>query len=783
MNAVRHVFRSGLLVGFAIALPGVPTIAQTASSKEPQSPVPGLRTLAGDDAQRAAELDRAIAAALKADHWDVAIARAEDLFALRARVQGPLHSKTVDAEWRLDALRQVASRSRDDRIAYQSALTRDEQAEALCAQGKYAQAQPLREKALETYRRLLGDDHPVTANSHKEVVWNLNSQGKYLEAHNRGLRAVKSLDVARLRVASTGLERAGIEPTVRPALAAVLARLGQPAAAWQRLEEDLGRGLLDELAARQDRRLTPAERRRLGELTADLEQLDRLAENTPKDPEQAERARGLAALRRRREPARMAARIALDEFQAKLNQEHGALAGQVARLAEIQATLPADTALVAWVDLPPAGPHAADPDGEHWGVVVRARGIPAWVPIKGTGPDGLWTQDDTALADRVRTELRHRPDAASIDLRPLVERFRAQRLDPMTTALGATVGGLPPARRLIVLPSRAMAGLPVEVLLSADDTRTVSYSPSATVLQYLRLRPRPDRQAGLLALGDPVYPRPAPAAIAANRVLVAERSGGEDFRPLPGTRIEVEALARLFQADHRPTRILLGADASELELDRLATSGELHRFGFLHLATHGVIDEAVPARSAMILTQVGLPDPLQRALLHQPIYDGRLTVREIQRGWALNAELVTLSAGETALGPEAGGEGFVGFTQALLLSGARSLCVSLWKVDDTATALFMPRFYANLLGRRPGLTSPMPKAEALREAKAWLRGLRRAEVPAAIAELSGGAARLEPAQGRQPAGPAATVPAGGDDDRPYAPPHFWAAFVLVGDPG
>ena len=43
----------------------------------------------------------------------------------------------------------------------------------------------------------------------------------------------------------------------RPRLAAVLARLGQPAEAWQPLEEDLGRGLLDELAARQDRRLAP----------------------------------------------------------------------------------------------------------------------------------------------------------------------------------------------------------------------------------------------------------------------------------------------------------------------------------------------------------------------------------------------------------------------------------------------------------------------------------------------------------------------------------------------
>src|SRR5205085_7853402 len=119
---------------------------------------------------------------------------------------------------------------------------------------------------------------------------------------------------------------AGSKDLIRPALAAVLARLGQPARAWQSLEEDLGRGLLDELAARQDLRLTPAERARLRELTAALERLDRLVETTPRNLDQEERAKRFAELRRRRELAS----IALGEFQTKLVQEHGALAGPVA---------------------------------------------------------------------------------------------------------------------------------------------------------------------------------------------------------------------------------------------------------------------------------------------------------------------------------------------------------------------------------------------------------------------------------------------------------------------
>jgi len=740
----------------------------------------------------------------------------------------------------------------------------------LNAQGKYAAGQPFYEKALEIWRRQLTDDHPDTAIGYDNLAANLNAQGKYLEARDHWLRAVKSLDSARLRVAFTGLERAGAEKPVRPSLAAVLARLGQPSEAWQRGEEDLGRGLLDELAARQDRRLAPAERARLRELTAALERLDKLVETTPKELDQTGRAKRFAELKRQRELAS----IALGEFQTKLVQEYGPLAGQVATLDEIQAALSPDAALVAWVDIPPAGPNAADPNGEHWGVVVRSRGIPAWIPIAGTGPDGLWTKDDTGLAENVRMELRRRHGASPADLRPLVERLRTQRLEPLAKALGATAAGQPPARRLIVLPSRAISGIPVEALLAANDTRTVTYAPSATVFKYLREQPRPDRHAGLLALGDPVYEhpdtsndpkplpdhgllvnvvapgsnaaahglkpgdvllayngsplnkkddlkvvaegqkpigvdvwragrtsrrdlapgklgvvldvRPASVAIVENRklqqVLVAARGGDEDFAPLPGTRYEVEALARLFKADDRPTRTLLAADASEPELDRIAASGELRQFGFIHLATHGVIDEGVPARSAVILTQTGLPDPLQQALSHKPVFDGRLSVREIQRGWDLKAELVTLSACETALGRESGGEGFVGFTQALLMSGTRSVCLSLWKVDDTATALLMQRFYANLLGRRPGLTGPMPKAEALREAKAWLRGLRRAEVLALTAELSGGVARGKGAKARQPDEPAAAIPADGDNDRPYAPPYFWAAFVLAGDP-
>jgi hypothetical protein len=519
------------------------------------------------------------------------------------------------------------------------------------------------------------------------------------------------------------------------------------------------------------------------------------------------------------------------------------------------------------------GPTAADPGGEHWGAVLRSRGTPVWTRLPGTGNGHEWTQADTELAAQVRHAIGQHPEAGGTRVQDLVERLRAQRLAPLEAGLQTTADGLPAVRRLIVLPSSALAGIPVEVLLQPGDPRTVSYAPSATVLTYLRNQPKIDPRGGLLALGDPVFlspepsadpgplpdhgllltvvvpggnaaqhglkrgdvllayngtslqqrqdlkavpesgrpipievwhegqvsrreldpgklgvvfdPRPAAVAIQDQRritlILTAARSDSEHFDRLPGTRYEVEALDDLFHTAGRLARLLTDTNASEPALDQMAASGELGRFAFIHLATHGVIDETIPQHSAVILTQTGLPDPLDQVLKHQPVYDGRLAMREIQRTWDLKAELVTLSACETARGQYVGGEGFVGFTQALLMSGARSVCLSLWKVDDTATALLMQRFYANLLGARPGLSQPMPKAEALAEAKAWLRGLRRVEVAGLAAKLSGGEARGKGAPKRKEAA-VLSVPAGPGDDHPYAHPYYWAAFVLVGDP-
>ena len=133
------------------------------------------------------------------------------------------------------------------------------------------------------------------------------------------------------------------------------------------------------------------------------------------------------------------------------------------------------------------------------------------------------------------------------------------------------------------------------------------------------------------------------------------------------------------------------------------------------------------------------------------IYDGLVTAQEIVREWDLNADLVTLSACETGLGQEVVGEGYVGLAYAFLQAGTRSLLVSLWKVEDTATSLLMRRFYENWRGeygeeRSGRVGEPMTKADALQKAKCWLR---------TYTDESG--------------------------HTPYKHPYYWSAFVLIGD--
>jgi CHAT domain-containing protein len=202
----------------------------------------------------------------------------------------------------------------------------------------------------------------------------------------------------------------------------------------------------------------------------------------------------------------------------------------------------------------------------------------------------------------------------------------------------------------------------------------------------------------------------------------------------------------------------------------------LTKYRYLHFATHGEGNDAKAFESALILAQDKLPKDLPAA--GQKWVDGKLTADEVRADWKLDAELVTLSACETALGRAGGGDGLLGFAQSFRAAGSPAVCLSLWKVDDAATALLMDRFCANLLGRRPGLTHPPGKAGALAAAKRWLGALPADEALARTAELAGGVPRRKGEKALTLAPPAA----GSGRPTPFTHPRYWVGFVQIGDP-
>ena len=252
------------------------------------------------------------------------------------------------------------------------------------------------------------------------------------------------------------------------------------------------------------------------------------------------------------------------------------------------------------------------------------------------------------------------------------------------------------------------------------------------------------------------------------------QTGDDSPASLPATRQELAGISRVFDL----TRDFKGPEATEQNFDRVAAEeGGLRRFPYLHFATHGVLDDQQPMRSALLLARGSQTDPLQQVLDGKEVYDGRLTAERMLRRWKLDAELVTLSACKTGLGRKAGGDGYLGFSQALFVAGARSVIVSLWEVDDTATSLLMARFYENLMGLPKALPGgPLEaksKAEALKEAKKWLRGLR----PDELDQLRDGLPR-HGTRGRVVKKAAIEEPV-----LSYDNPYYWSGFILIGDPG
>jgi CHAT domain-containing protein/tetratricopeptide (TPR) repeat protein len=602
-------------------------------------------------------------------------------------------------------------------------------ASTLLRAGRTGEAEPRAREAVGIHRATVGESHPFTCGSLRTLGLVLEARGRLAEAESTLAEAAASFDVARLGIVDA--DRALLPlPSPYPDLARVRMERGETDAAWVATERALGRTLADLLDAAGRRGGSGAFAARHDSVASALGGLERAVAALDERAAAGEGATtGADALALRRELAEAEA------AWAALRVEEGAGVAAPAEpfpLPRIRAALDPRTAIVGWMEGRGGAP--------GWGYVIRNAGPVRWAPIP-AGP---------GAAAALRRTL---DDAAAWPARvPLTPDVTARAAALWNERIAPLLPFLDGVDALEVIPSGSMLGVPLEAARApngswAGDRFAISYAPSATVTALLAARPAPpggDRVRALL-VGDPPFGpggevAPADVALLWRSAVAGNADALDRLPPLPASRDEVLRLAEMMPG----ARVLLGRDASEATLAGLAASGELRSFRVLHFASHALVDDRAPGRSAIVLSRQDLPDPVEAALAGRRATDGLLTAREIVREWRLDADLVALSGCRTGLGKEAPGEGYLGLAHALLQVGARSVLVSLWPVEDRAAAILMESFYAAALSGGTGALHDIP--EALRRAKRELRAFR------------------DP-----------------DGSRPFEHPVYWSPFILVGN--
>jgi len=223
--------------------------------------------------------------------------------------------------------------------------------------------------------------------------------------------------------------------------------------------------------------------------------------------------------------------------------------------------------------------------------------------------------------------------------------------------------------------------------------------PSISVLGALRRETagRPGAAKTVAVLADPVFqiddPRVGSAVRGGSAVVEeapssadarrsAAESGLDNFTRLRFSRQEADEIMRLVPGDKK-------LEALDFAASRATVTGAgLDQYRIVHFATHGLINNLHPELSGIVLSLVDEQGRPQNGFLRlYEIYNLRL-----------GADLVVLSACQTALGKEYRGEGLVGLTRGFMYAGAPRVVASLWQVDDRVTAELMKRFYQGMLG-------------------------------------------------------------------------------------
>lgn len=307
------------------------------------------------------------------------------------------------------------------------------------------------------------------------------------------------------------------------------------------------------------------------------------------------------------------------------------------------------------------------------------------------------------LADRVEG-FRQQLAGNSLDFKGHSRQLYDLLLKPAEKELeGKLTVGIVPAGGLWELPFQALLSPANKYFL---EDHAVAYAPSMSVLREMRKK---DGQRALPGLDSPgaSLVKVGVAASPSSPVLLAmgnptlsvrlvtrakARDRGLPLDDLPEAEREVKSLGEIYGAQN--SNILTGSAAQELTV-----KADAWRYPILHFATHGVLDNYNPLYSQLLLASSSGND------------DGFLEAREIMK-LDLHADLVVLSACQTARGQVGAGEGVIGMSWAFFIAGASTTVVSQWKVDSASTARLMVGFHRALQGT--GKETGVSRAEALR---------------------------------------------------------------------
>jgi CHAT domain-containing protein len=270
---------------------------------------------------------------------------------------------------------------------------------------------------------------------------------------------------------------------------------------------------------------------------------------------------------------------------------------------------------------------------------------------------------------------------------------------------------------IIIIPDKALYYLPFEALTTEKSNETnINYKE----IKYLVKKFKISYSFSCDLLNQTSTSIQKPSDCIASFAPVNFRK--VNMKSIPFTKNEIMSIDNLFTQKGLCSDHFLYEEASEDNFKKLGPN----KYGFIHLATHGLVDKENPEYSRIIL-------PVKKGSNE----DGYLYIGEVYN-LNLKTDLITLSACETGLGKIVRGEGIISFARSFIYAGAANIIVSLWPVDDEATQILMIKFYSELINSKS-------KSGSLQFAKTDI------------------------------------INSSGQTGSDFSDPYYWSSFVLIGN--